>query len=223
MRIDVALDHRDIDAELAGLYARMQRPADVLHGLPALATPLPGLVFRYREADGEFYIYVEDPSRGRLAGCTVFNRVFEVEQQVARHLRSPHSRYAQGYRRRGVATAVYQWALDSGMCLVSGPRQSVGAFRLWVSLAGRHELLVVHARDKRLRVVQERLDRSAFEAFDTRMLLLGAGWTAASFAAAAHREEAPARPEPAGSGFAIHLVAPSSRSRGDSPSQSPPP
>lgn len=182
MRIDVALDHRDLDAELAALHARMQTPGDALHGLPAIVTSLPGLVFRYREADGEFYVYVEDPARRVLAGCTVFNRVPEVDRQADRCVRSPHSRYAPGYRQRGVASAVYRWALHAGMCLVSGPRQSPGAHRLWLALARSHELAFVQARDRRLRILGPAVERSAFEEFETRMLLLGTGWTLQRFA-----------------------------------------
>ncbi|GAB3757589.1 hypothetical protein GCM10028796_01950 [Ramlibacter monticola] len=47
MRIDVALVQREIDAELAALHERMQRPGHVLHGLPAIATSLRDFVFRY--------------------------------------------------------------------------------------------------------------------------------------------------------------------------------
>ena len=78
----------------------MQRPADVLHRLPAIASPRTDLVFRYREADGEFHVYVEDPARHVLAGCTVFTRVFEMDRCAARHVRSPHSRYAAAYCRQ---------------------------------------------------------------------------------------------------------------------------
>ena len=192
MRIDVALDHRDLEAELASLHARMGKPGDALHRLPAIATTLPDLAFRYREADGEFYVYVEDGERNVLAGCTVFNRVFEVDRRAAPYVRSPHSRYAAAYRRRGVAGAVYRWALDAGMCLVSGPRQSPGAYALWMSLARSHALAFVETRDKRLRILGERVDARAFEAFDTRMLLLGAGWTLQRFAGVTRCEADPA-------------------------------
>jgi hypothetical protein len=181
MRIDVALDHRDLDAELAALHARMRRPGDVLYDMPAITTGLPDLVFRYREADGEFYVYVEDAARNGLAGCTVFNRVFEVDRRTGRYVRTPHSRYSEGYRRRGVASAVYGWALHAGMCLVSAPRQSPGAYRLWMALARSHELTFVQTRDKRVRIMGIAVERSAFEDFDTRMMLLGAGWTVQRF------------------------------------------
>lgn len=185
MRVDVDLAHRDVEAELAALHARMQRPADRLHGLPAIATALPGLVLRYREANGEFYVYVEDRSRDALAGCTVFNRVFELDRQAGRHVRSPHSRYAAAYQRRGVASAVYTWALEAGLCLLTGPRQSPGAYRLWMALARSHELAFVRTCGKRLQILGTRVETSLFEEFDTRMLLLGSGWTLQRFASAA--------------------------------------
>jgi len=181
MRIDVTLEHRDLEADLAALHARMRTPGDVLHQMPVIGAALPGLALRYREADGEFYVYVEDASRNVLAGCTVFNRAF-VDCRTGRYVRSPHSKYAAGYRRRGVASAVYRWALDAGMCLVSGPRQSPAAYGLWMSLARSYELAFVDTRDRRLRIMGDRVEQSAFEEFDTRMMLLGRGWTLRRFA-----------------------------------------
>jgi hypothetical protein len=176
VRIDVNLAHRDVEAELADLHARMRCPGDVLHGLPAIPAGLRDLVLRFRETDGEFYVYVEDTTRNVLAGCTVFNHVQEVDRPTARYVRSPHSRYAAAYRRSGVATAVYRWALDAGLCLVSGARQSPGAHRLWQALARSHRLELVRVKACRLEVVGPATP-SAFDDLDTRMLLLGAGWT----------------------------------------------
>ncbi|GAB3757561.1 hypothetical protein GCM10028796_01880 [Ramlibacter monticola] len=177
MRIDVALAHRDIDAELGMLHGRMQRPGDALHGLPAIATTWHDFVLRYREADGQFYVYVEDTARNRLAGSTVFHRVFEIDRQAERYLRSPHSRYASAYTRRGLGSAVYRWALHAGMCLMSGPRQSVAAHRLWMSLARSHELLFVQMRDRQLHCIGSPIEPAMFQDLDTRMVLLGAGWS----------------------------------------------
>ena len=196
MRIDVTLDHRELDAELAALHARMHRPGDVLHAMAALPSGRPDLVFRYREVDGEFYLYVEDISREALAGCTVFNRVSDVDRRAARFFRSPHSRYASAYRRRGIASAVYRWALDAGMCLVSGPRQSPGAYGLWQTLAKSHHLSFLQIRDKRLHLLGDQVEPSAFEAFDTRMLLLGAGWTVERFTAVTECDFAPTAERP---------------------------
>lgn len=182
MRIDVTLAHRDLDGELARLQARMRTPGDALHGLQKIPATLPGFVFRYREVAGEFYLYVEDAADGTLAGCTVFNRAFEVERRAQCCLRSPHSRYGTGYQRRGLASAVYTWALQAGLCLVSGPRQSLGAHRLWRSLGEAHELLFVQITDRKLECLGTQVPEAAFHAFDTRMVLLGAGWDPERFA-----------------------------------------
>lgn len=175
MRIDVML-HRDIEAELAALHTRMQRPGDPLHRLPTIVSGLRDIVFRYREVDGEFFLYVEDAAARRLAGITVFQRVPDIDGRAARFLRSPHSRYASAYQRQGLGSAVYRWALLAGMCLISGPRQSGGAHRLWLSLAQTHDLLYVQVRDRALRCFGPEVGPDRFGAFDTRMVLLGAGW-----------------------------------------------
>ncbi|MCE3270962.1 MAG: hypothetical protein K0S57_1359 [Ramlibacter sp.] len=181
MRIDVDLDHRDVEAELAALYGRLRLRADKLVTLPIFAPRAPELVFKYREVDGEFYVYAEDVERGVLAGCTVFNWVFEVDPRVGRFVRSPHSRYAREYRRKGVANAVYRWALQAGMCLVSGPRQSAGAYRLWTKLGGSYEIAFVQLIDRGLHVVGPVLQGLSSAEFGTRMLLLGAGWAVERF------------------------------------------
>lgn len=179
MRIDVDLDHRDVEAELAALYGRLRLRGDTLVTLPIFAPRAPGLVFKYREVDGEFYVYAEDAERSVLAGVTVFNRVPEVDIPAGRFVRSPHSRYAREYRSKGVASAVYQWALRAGMCLVSGPRQSEGAFRLWASLARSHELAYVQIKGQRLLFMDPVLAPHSIDKFESRMLLLGVGaWSA---------------------------------------------
>lgn len=190
MRIDVTLAHRDIDDELRTLYNRMRCPGDVLCGLPVFATACPRFAFRYREANGEFHVYVEDTFQNQLAGCTIFARVPEISRTADRFVRSPHSRYASAYRRMGIGSAVYRWALDAGMCLISGPRQSIGAHSLWLSLAQSHELLFAHVQEKKLECLRQ-IDSTLFGQLDFRMVLLGAGWDQSRFAAqcAASRRE----------------------------------
>jgi hypothetical protein len=186
MRIDVSLSHRDMQAELASVHARMRCPGDVLHGLSGIPASLPGIALRYRETDGEFYVYAEDTEQNLLAGCTVFNHAFEADRRTARFIRSPHSRYAAGYRRRGIASAVYRWALGAGLCLVTGPRQSPAAHGLWMALARTHELAFVQLQERRLKMLGTCVDRSVFDKFETRMLLMGSGWTLQRFASAAN-------------------------------------
>lgn len=192
MRIDVQLDHGRLDAELASLLARVRSKDTPIHDLPAATSVAPGLALSYREVDGEFYVYAEDRPRDAVAGCTVFNRVFELDRNMGRYVRSPHSRYAAAYRQRGLASTVYRWALNAGLCLISGPRQSVGAHRLWMALARSYEMTFVRTQDRRLQVIGPQVDARVFESYDTRMLLLGSGWTLPRFVSATQCEMASA-------------------------------
>lgn len=176
LRIDVDHQPAEIENELDTIHRRLNRPGDALHNLPAICIDFPSLIFRYREADGEHYVYVEDPARRRLAGYTVLNRLVEVNRSADRHLRAPHSKYAPAYQRRGIATVIYRWWLESGRCLITGARQSSAANALWHSLSGRYELIYVDLRDKHLRCLGPLIDSSTLEDLHTRMVLLGKGW-----------------------------------------------
>ncbi len=171
MRIDVRLSVSDVDSELVQLDARFSGAQSGLHGIPALPSPLPGLSLRYRECHGEFFLYVQDTARQRLAGYTVFSHVAGLGAQAGRGLRTPHSRYGAGYQRRGIATAVYQWALNAGICLVSGPRQSAGAHALWQSLSARYALAYVDVSDRTVRHLGAEVHTEVLDDFHTRMLL----------------------------------------------------
>lgn len=175
MRIDVALPEDTLERDLRRLHAKLHAP-DRPFACTRLPTLVPGFTFHLREADGEFFIYVEDVARDRLAGTTVFGRILDVDRHAARFARSPHSRYARSWQGLGLATAVYEWALAAGLCLVSGPRQSAAAHRLWWRLARRgHPLLFVQVRDRCVRSLGPRPEAALFEDFHTRMLLLGRG------------------------------------------------
>lgn len=177
LRIDVQPQPEDIETELETLYQRLYTPGDALHGIATLAGDLPGLVFRHREADGEHYVYVEDVARGRLAGYTVFNRLIEVDRRTDRYVRAPHSKYAPEYQGRGIATAVYELALGAGFCLISGARQSVAAHALWHALARRHPLGFVTLERRKLRYLGTAVNPATRDKLETRMILLGRGWT----------------------------------------------
>jgi len=177
LRIDVDPGSWKLDNELDTLYSRITRPGDRLHDMPEVKTEIPGLVLRYREADGEFYVYVEDTVRRRLAGYTVFNRLVEVGRRADPFLRAPHSKYDAPYQRRGLAAAVYRWALDAGQCLITGARQSPAARALWQSLAQRYESGYVDVRRKVLTELGPRVSDAVLHDLHTRMVLLGRGWT----------------------------------------------
>lgn len=175
LRIDVAQAPSDIEKQLDALHRRLHRPGDALHDLPALCIQIPGLVLRYREADGEHYVYVEDKARDRLAGYVVFNRLVEVNRRADPHLRAPHARFAPAYQRRGIATAIYRWWLDRGNTLITGARQSPGANALWHALARRYELFYIELRDKELRYLGHEVDSTVERDLHTRMVMLGRG------------------------------------------------
>ncbi|HEY4542173.1 MAG TPA: N-acetyltransferase [Noviherbaspirillum sp.] len=183
LRIDVELPDDSIENELEALHRRLQERGTELATLEAIAPQHDGLVFRYREADGEHYVYVEDTVNKRLAGYTVFNRLVEVDRTADRHLRAPHSRYASVYQRRGLATAVYCWWLDAGQCLITGARQSSPAHALWRRLAARYDMVFVDVRDKTLTLLGRDVDAAVREDLHTRMLLLGRGQCLAALAA----------------------------------------
>ena len=185
LRTDVDFNNDDIERELDGLYERMPTPGTPLHDMMLDDDTLPGFRIHTREADGEIYVYVEDVAARRLAGYTVFNRLIELDKRADRYLRSPHSKYALAYQRRGLATAVFRRALDGGMCLMSGARQSVGVHRVWQKLARHYPSGYVEVRDKRLRYLGEHVDDVALlEDLHTRRLMLGAGWSLAELTAA---------------------------------------
>ena len=104
-------------------------------------------------------------------------------------MRAPHSKYAPDYQGRGIATALYELALagragvhgpDGGaFCLVSGARQSVGAHGLWQALGRRHPLRYVALRHKRMHDLGDAPAPAVREHLDTRMIMLGRGWSLA--------------------------------------------
>ncbi len=176
LRVDVQWSAASVDDELKSLHARLEHSGLLKGGTNIISTQLKGLVLRHREADGEHYIYVEDVARGRLAGYTVFNRLIEVNRSLDRFVRAPHSKYAVEYQRRGIATAVYEWALGQGFCLLSGARQSQSAHALWMSLASRHRLEYVEVRNKCIHLLGSPVDPLTRDQLQTRMVLLGEGW-----------------------------------------------
>ncbi|RQO35887.1 N-acetyltransferase [Herminiimonas sp. KBW02] len=175
LRIDVQLPPSEVEKELDAIHRRLHRPGDALHDLPTLDIDFQGLRFRYRVADGEHYIYVEDVKRDCLAGYTIFNRLIELNRRQDKYLRATHSKYGSPYQRRGIATAIYRWWLDSGHSLISGARQSSGAHALWRSLGKHYALVYVDLREKKLRCLGPKVSSRVREDLHTRMLLVGCG------------------------------------------------
>ncbi|MDR6519144.1 GNAT superfamily N-acetyltransferase [Variovorax paradoxus] len=181
LRIDVAPGKPGPADTLAPVHERMRAMHDRLREMPGLALGDPGLRARFREADGELYVYIEDLRRDMLVGYTVFNRLIELSRRADRHVRAPHSQYHPAWQRRGLASAVYRWALDRGICLMSGARQSPGAHALWQRLACRYEAGFADLRCKQLNYLGREIDGATLDALHTRMFLIGEGWTLERF------------------------------------------
>lgn len=182
LRIDVQLPLSEVKRELEVLYRRLNQQGDVLYDLACLNIPFSDLVFRYREADGEHYVYVEDLRHRCLAGYTVFNRLIELNRRQDKHLRATHSKYAPAYQRKGIASAIYRWWLDGGNCLISGARQSSAAHSLWKSLNNHYQLIYVDLRSKSLRYLGEEVSDNVCEDLHTRMIMLAKNMSLAELA-----------------------------------------
>ncbi len=183
LRIDVMQPL--VEGELEAIHERLYQPGNKLHGLERRPLHDPQFQLHWREADGEWFAYVEDMERRCLAGYTVFNRLVEVDKRTDRRVRSPHSRFAPHYQRRGIASAVYRSVLDKGTCLVSGARQSPGAHGLWNHLARSYDGRYVGIADsKSLIHLGSTVPDDVMDRLSTRRMLLGAGWTVESFAQA---------------------------------------
>lgn len=182
LRIDVDLSGRDIQREFDALHERIRTNHRTRDAMQPLPLHLHGLVLRMREADGEVFVYAIDPLRNRIVAYTVFNRLVEVDRHTDRHLRAPHTKVAHGYRRMGIATAIYRWWLDSGRSLMTGARQSAGAHGLWMSLARDYTLVAVRiAEHKRVQQLPLPPPPGFFDALDTRLVLVGRDCRLADF------------------------------------------
>ncbi len=189
LRMDVHHAPHDIDRELDALHARLHTPGDTLYGIHRFRLlDDPDLVAHHREADGEEYIYIEDVRRQRLAGYFIFNRLIELNRVADRHLRAPHTKIAQPYQRRGIATATYRWALQRGQCLLSGARQSCGAHALWERLAREHTCGYVSLQNKSVVYLGDAVSQQTLDELNTRRLMLGRGWSIDRLARAARMQ-----------------------------------
>lgn len=180
MRVDVHYTAAQIDDELAALQHRLRDQATQLQPVHHTAR-LPGFAVRYRCTDGSVFVYVEDLAQRRLAGYTVFRRLDGLDRRSRGAVLSPHSKFAPAYQRRGLASHVYGWMLDGGVCLVSGARQSPAAHALWRSIGRARHLGYVHCGDRHLRYLGTDAPPDAFGDLDTRMVLWGDDWCAERF------------------------------------------
>ena len=82
LRIDVSpIPPQQLEGECASIHDRINTPGDRLYGIPEIPLSDPRFAIRYRAADGEFYVYVEDLQEHRIAGFIVFSRLIELDKQ----------------------------------------------------------------------------------------------------------------------------------------------
>lgn len=182
LRIDVFLPEDRIEAELAALTRRADTLLACSEEPAELRMPQHGLVVKTRCADGEYFLYVLDPQRRRVVAYVTLNRLIEVNRRADRFLRSPHTKVAPAYRRRGIATAAYRWWLDAGRCLVTGARQSPAARALWMAMARSYRLVYVQLEDKRVHCLGEQPPAQVLDQLNCRAVLLGRGASLDDFA-----------------------------------------
>ncbi len=189
LRIDVSpIPPQQLEGECASIHDRINTPGDCLYGIAEIPLSDPRFAIRYRAADGEFYVYVEDLQEHRIAGFTVFSRLIELDKRADRIIRGPHSKFDVAYQRKGLASCIYRWALDAGLCLVTGARQSPGAHAQWHKLARDYRLGYVDITDKKMRYLGNSVAPEVLDHLNTRMFLRGKGWSLGSFAAAARMQ-----------------------------------
>lgn len=182
LRIDVFYPEDRVEAELAALTRRGAAVIARSDALPELQLPQHGLTVKTRCADGEHFLYVLDTVQRRVVAYVTLSRLIEVDRQVDPFLRSPHTKVASEYRRRGIATAAYRWWLDSGRCLVTGARQSPAAHALWGAMARSYRLVYVLLEGGRVRCLDGRPPAEVLDQLNCRAVLLGRNANLGDFA-----------------------------------------
>jgi hypothetical protein len=215
LRIDVDLPEEELEQELAQLYERWFMSGASMDDLDGIRAPRPGLVFKARQADGEWFIYVVDTVRRALAAYVVFSRLVEVNRQADKQLRSPHAKVARAYRRLGITSTIYRWWLDGGRNLMSGERQSQHAHQMWMALAHDYALVHVRLQDKQVQQIDAEPCASVLHELGTRMVLLGRGCAMGAWAVPAAMAVDVSRASPCCLGAAAEARMPASaRERG---------
>jgi len=174
LRIDVRLDEPGLEGELDALRSRMPSIDGLVDESELYSLP-PEFTVLARQADGEYFIYVFDRLHDRLAAYVTLSRLIEVNRRADRHVRSPHAKVARAYRRRGIVSAVYRRWLESGVCLMSGARQSAAAHALWVSLSGTYRMAYVRLDNKKVILLDEPVLPEQIGHLNVRAVLAGEG------------------------------------------------
>lgn len=177
LRIDVHLPDTRIESELEALELRSAVWKPQCEALPRLAGLPLRLKVMVRVAGGEHFVYVVDVLSQRVVACVTMNRLSDLGHPANGHFRAPHTKVSMSHRRRGIASGVYRWWLDSGACLMTGARQSPAARGLWLAMSRHYPLSYVWLENKRLFPLGDVPPAGVLDRLNVRAVLLGQGAT----------------------------------------------
>lgn len=175
LRVDVHLPEDRIESELEALNRRIDvwRPrCEELVRPPGLPPHLRVLI---RVGGGEHFVYVLNVLTQRVVACVTLNHLSDVGRPASHHFRAPHTKVSVHHRRRGIASAIYRWWLDSGQSLMTGARQSPAARGLWLAMARHYPLTYVWLENKCVYPLDETPPAAVLDRLNVRAVLLGRG------------------------------------------------
>lgn len=181
------LDSNDLKGDIARLESDFQSALErKRYQAKVIKTARPGVTLGTMRVHDERYIIVYEDEHA--VGFVYFEKPTRRISPTSAIV-TPHARFLPKAQGKGYASSVYTWALSSGMCFISAGEQSTGANMLWLKLGKvwpwfliREEFLShgVFSYEGR----GEHLTRKQLNEEETRLVLLGKGWTLEKFASA---------------------------------------
>lgn len=133
-------------------------------------------VFDYADS---YFIFVRDLAKEakddseQVVGMVELDTMADIPDLPGFTFVTPHVSLLPAYVGQGVGKSLYTWILQSGLCLISGDRQSQAANRLWKALSTRYEWAVYDVPETCL---LEPTPKSARDPH-ARLIVLGKGHT----------------------------------------------
>lgn len=115
---------------------------------------------------------------GKPIGYLFMDNVSKVFDKTPRELWSPHSYIAREHRGKGLIASLYQWALNSGVCLITAGQQTSAAYALWTKLSRSYPRYWVDFEDE---TITKTLSDYIKSLDGTEMLLIGRGRNVSEF------------------------------------------
>lgn len=181
------LDVNDLKVDVARLGSDFSRALErKRYQAKVIKTARPGVTLGTMRVNDERYIVVFEEERA--VGFVYFekpSRKIGPRSPIV----SPHAKFLPEAQGKGYATSVYTWALNSGMCFISAGEQSRAANMLWLKLGKARQWFLIRQEFLSNGIFSyeghgENLTRRELNDEDTRIVLLGKGWTLEKFASA---------------------------------------